>query len=452
MGRSVTQGSPKQSSLFAAPPPAAGGSPQLDLAALLRQESLVAHFQPLVATRTRSVMGVEALCRGVDPSTGRLVPPLELFAAATSDELLIGLDRLCRRKALQSFRDQLPKCPDLLLSINFEASLLDRGVAGSGHLSNLVREMGLEPHRIIIEIVESKVSNLKALERFVAQHREHGFLLALDDVGSGHSNLERIATLKPDILKLGRTLIDSLDEHYHQQEVTRSLLKLAHKIGALVVAEGVERQEELLITLEMGVDLVQGYLFARPSPSLEPDERCLRQIQVQADSFKQHLVRKIAAIKDLHAVYEQVALGIARRLQDVEPAAYDGLLRELIGSHPAVECLYILDQDGVQVSETVCDLAKLDCQRKAIFWPAVKGSDQSLRRYYILLTAGLERFVSEPYISLASGNPCVTISRWFTHGQGGRHILCADFEAGPLLKAGQAPFFPVAADTPKPSA
>jgi EAL domain-containing protein (putative c-di-GMP-specific phosphodiesterase class I) len=407
---------------------------QLNLAGVIEQESVVIHFQPLVAARTRTVTGVEALARGVDPVSGRMISPGELFAAADSDELLIHLDRLCRYKAMQAFAQAQNADSPMILSLNFEASLLDKGVLGSGHMVNLARQIGLDPSHIVIEIVETRVSDTQALQHFVAAHKSYGFLLALDDVGSGHSSLERIALLQPDIIKVDRSLVSGLDHHYHKREVTNSLIKLGHKIGALVVAEGVETQTEALLVLEMGADILQGFHFSRPQPSLIPDARCRQMIRETTQAFKEYMVRKIAAQKAKHGIFKAVTDDIARHLEGAPRDRYDEMLDRLIAAYPELECLYILDEEGTQISQTVCDQAKLNCHRRAVFWPAAKHSDQSLKRYYLLLAAGLERFVSEPYISQASGNFCVTISFWFGDHKGRRLILCADFVAEPTAE------------------
>lgn len=101
-------------------------------------------------------------------------------------------------------------------------------------------------------------------------------------------------------------------------------------------------------------------------------------------------------------------------MRGLEMPKLDQRLAELVNLNPWLECLYVLDEHGLQLSATACQAARLSRQRGAIFWPAARGSDQSLKNYYLLLKAGLERYVSDPYISRASGNLCLTISTWFT--------------------------------------
>lgn len=97
------------------------------------------------------------------------------------------------------------------------------------------------------------------LKMFLCTYKEYGFLIALDDVGTGHSNLDRISLVKPDILKIDRSIIDNIDQRYHNQEVFKSLVNLSKRIGTMVVTEGVERKEEAILAFELGADMLQGY-------------------------------------------------------------------------------------------------------------------------------------------------------------------------------------------------
>jgi EAL domain-containing protein (putative c-di-GMP-specific phosphodiesterase class I) len=398
---------------------------------ILASRAVAAHYQPLVSPRAHRVVGVEALCRGVRPGGGEPVAPAWLFARAREQGRLVELDRLCRRRALEGFARLAAGHPDLVLFLNFEAALVDTEVAGSGHLARTVRELGLDPRQVVIEIVESRVQDLAALERFEDTHRGQGFLLALDDMGAGHSNLDRIAVIKPDVIKLDRSLITGLDRQWYKQEIARALRNLAHKIGALVVAEGVERRAEGLAALELGVEILQGFYFAPPRPRRQCLRLCRGKLRRLAEAFRERTIERVAAREARHGRFEVVVAELRSRLGGAEPAELDARLEELLGLHPALECLYVLDAEGRQVSGTLCDLRPVSPGRPAMFRPAAKGADQSLKDYYLLLMAGLERYVSEPYISQASGNPCVTISTWFRAAGGRGLILCADFAGRP---------------------
>jgi len=395
---------------------------------VLAQGSVDIHFQPLASPRSQSVVGVEALARGVNPDTGELIPPAWLFSQAARLGRLVELDRMCRERALAEFAGLACRAPELVLFLNFEASLLDSGVEGSGRLGDQVRGNGLTPSNVVIEMVESRVSDLAALERFSRSHRDRGFLLALDDMGAGHSNLDRVAIIKPDVIKLDRSLVNGLDRQWYKQEIAGALVNLAQKIGALVVAEGVERRSEALAAMDLGADILQGFYLAKPMHAGAAMDGCPDRLAGLAQEYRSHTIGRIAAKKARHSQFDVVVADLRTRLWGVGQRDLDTKLCSLLGLHPSLECIYVLGRDGRQVSDTVCDHSKIRQRRKVIFRPADKGDDQSLKNYYLLLMAGLERYVSEPYISLASGNLCVTISTWFKDRQGRDFILCADFD------------------------
>jgi len=274
---------------------------------IIKDERVAAYFQPIISIKKKSVIGIEALCRGIDVATDDIIPPDVLFNLAKDEELTIDLDRLCRKKALENYGSICSKDNDLFLFLNIESSIIDQGVVGSGHLLNMVNRYNIDPSNVVIEIVESKVDDISALKEFVITYRNHGFLIALDDVGSGHSNLDRIPLVRPDILKIDRSLITDIHKKYYKQEVFKSLVNLSKKIGALVVAEGVEKEEEVIMVLEFGADLLQGFYYSKPQEVTSGTiKRCDGKLNRTADEFKNYMVGKINKIRSLHSEYDRI--------------------------------------------------------------------------------------------------------------------------------------------------
>ncbi|MBU2547191.1 MAG: EAL domain-containing protein, partial [Proteobacteria bacterium] len=279
----------------------------VSISEIIDQGGLTTVFQPIVSMRDRCVVGMEALSRGRHPLTGRVIPPADLFGAAREPETLLALDRACRETALGMFRRLKPPGEECMLWLNFETSLLDSIEVGTGRLFESVRKVGLRPRDLVIEIIETNVRNLDALIRFVEIYRNHGFHIALDDVGAGRSNLERIALLKPDIIKIDRFLIQDMDREHHKQELVRSLLHLARGTGALVVAEGVETREEALTALNLGLNLFQGYFFARPSDDWAGSHETARStMDLMAAPFREAKVQRIKDRKAYHAKLDRI--------------------------------------------------------------------------------------------------------------------------------------------------
>ncbi len=402
-------------------------SNELDLQLMLERELVEVHFQPIFSIREKKIVGFEALSRGILPVSGKLVPPLPLMKLAREVGLAMELDRLFRKKILEAFRDCCPNPHDLFLSLNFETSILNKEV-GTLQLIHLCRELNLDPSTIIIEILESRVKNQEDLRKFVHIHREHGFLIALDDVGKGHSNFDRIAAIQPDLIKIDRSLIENFQEDYFRQETFKSLVHLSQKIGALVLAEGVESEEETLKSLELGVDLLQGYFFSRPQePSVDFVGLITSILDPVADKFKKRMVEKYNIRKLQHERFSLMVENLVHDFSKMSEGEMDGKLDQALSNNPFAKAVYVLDQKGIQCSRIACSDGPKP--RKGIFRLSDKGTDYSTRDYcYGLMDPGSKRetFTSEPYISPATGLFCLTISAKFKDKKGTPLILCVD--------------------------
>lgn len=393
---------------------------------ILEREWISTAFHSLVSIKRRALLGVEALSRCAAP--GEDIPPQELFRMAYDGGCLLELDRLCRKKALEAFAPIHAKNKGLILSLNVDGHAIDSDVVGSGNLIHLVKTLGISPNNVLIEIVESRARDTAALAEFVSNYRKNGFLIALDDVGAGHSNLDRIPLLKPDVLKLDRSLVAGVDGHMTRLEVVKSFVQMAARLGSLALAEGVERQEDILRLLEIGVDVFQGFYFGRPARQMPDPETIAQRIEYLAQKYKTMATERFAAQKALYARYDALVYALCDRLSALGATGLDQALTAFIDEFTNIECLYVLNAKGVQLSGTMCNPAKLRKRKRFIYEPARVGADHSLKEYYLPLRAGLPKFTTQPYISLASGNRCITISASYKDRDNRSCILCADID------------------------
>ncbi len=400
---------------------------QFELSDVLQAHSIASHFQPIISIREKRVIGLEALIRATDPKTGRPISASSLFDAASRYRQSLQLDRLCREAAVEGFAGLASLDPELILFVNLDVASLGRSVAESNALIQLTDEFGIPPERVVIEIIESRIRDAQALQTFIANHRERGFLIALDDMGAGHSNLERIPSIKPDIIKLDRSLIKDIDREYHKQELFDFFIKLAHRIGVVVVVEGIETEAEALSCLEHGADLVQGFYFAAPRP---PERDCLLDGLQYASRLRsvltEHMVQKFNEKKLKYQHYNEIASRITAVIQMSDPQRYEETLEQALARFPAAECAYVIHESGRQITRTVLNPILPQRRRTALFGPAAAGGNQSAKDYFMYLGKNQRRYVTSPYVSVASGNVCITISNRVTQPSGNSYVVCVD--------------------------
>ena len=393
-----------------------------DIKRILKNEDLTAHFLQVVYMTRKVVCGMEGLIRGFEGET--TVSPKALFETAMKKGLTLELDRLCREKVLEAFGKIYPQNKDKLLFINLDASVLDQ-VKGSDYLIKQTQKYGIHPNNIVVEINEAKVLDNSALKEFIDRYRGAGFLLALDDVGAGFSNLDRIPIVKPDIIKVDVALIRGIENDYHKQEVVKSLIRLATQIGAMVVAEGVETEQEAIETLRLGVNMIQGFYFSKPA-ELSAEPFANSRINMLADNYKQYIAE---TLRFEQRAFDRIASIAKKALTELTGAEnFDERLRSIVGKHSAMECAYVLNENGLQCSDTVFGSGKCGARDNLIFYSARPGADHSMKRYYFHVTNGKrDKYVTEPYVSLATGNLCVTFAEVFKNAENQKFILCMDF-------------------------
>jgi EAL domain-containing protein (putative c-di-GMP-specific phosphodiesterase class I) len=239
-----------------------------DLQEVLLADQLTTVFQPIVRLepRRRRVLGYEALSRGPAGSVYQM--PQRLFDMAEEADLVFELDRKCRRRALAS-GTLLPAGAKLFVNV-FPSAMYDPEFQGAA-LVHLAERYGLTPDRVVLEITErAAIENCEVFSEALAELTQFGFSIAVDDVGTGYSGLEKIAHLNPRYLKFDRELIHNIDSSYIRREMTRALKAFADRIGSTIIAEGIEKEGELQALLDLGIEYGQGYLLGRPAGAFLP--------------------------------------------------------------------------------------------------------------------------------------------------------------------------------------
>ena len=223
-------------------------------------------FQPIIDFENRCVFGYEALVRGLQNQSAFDV------ISQVNENNLYRFDQCCRVKAIA-----LASKLDVrtYLSINFLPNAVYRPELCIRTTLEVAKEFGFPINKIIFEVTEvERVANNEHLREIIHYYQSKGFKTALDDFGAGYAGLNLLAEFQPDIIKLDMALIRDIHLHPVKLSIVRKMFELNCELGITTLAEGVETIEELKVLRELGINLFQGYYFAKPAfealPELDP--------------------------------------------------------------------------------------------------------------------------------------------------------------------------------------
>jgi EAL domain-containing protein (putative c-di-GMP-specific phosphodiesterase class I) len=222
-------------------------------------------FQPIFDLSTRDAVGFEALSWG--PLGSGFEDGESLFSFAERADLLLPLERVCRRRILE---EASPIRNGQLLFINLSPAAASDREFLDGAFEVLVRQMQFEPSRIVLEITERTYAlHHDLFKDVVAELRREGFRIAVDDMGTGYASFSSLAEIEPDYLKFDSVFVHEIHRHKIKRDLLDAMLSFARKTDTEVIAEGIETLDELDTLIELGVPLGQGFLLARPLPIAE---------------------------------------------------------------------------------------------------------------------------------------------------------------------------------------
>ena len=364
------------------------------------------------------VAGVEALGRQVMGGETRSLGPF--FEIETQDrgfnDLRREIDRSVRLAALKTFFGHAGPGMKLFLNITPRLMLqhLDENPDGLPWTLAMMREIGLDPGRVVIELTEEAVgAETASLRRLVDVYRDHGCGIALDDVGAESSNLDRVGLFEPDIIKVDAAMLRrSLREHSFRH-VLKGVSAMAEGLGAWLLFEGVETEEELQQALGFGARYVQGWYFAQAAPEIVAPNVFSDDVRGPLERFGE---RQTGAADTVARRLRETSqrLGPPPAVRGGSPLLLDAADLERWGS---VACrVFVADRYGFQVSPNyVCSE-----QRWNVDFTAV-GRYRAVRPYFPgpdhpQLGSSSEWTVSTVYFDVNDQRPMRTFGRQTADG------------------------------------
>jgi EAL domain-containing protein (putative c-di-GMP-specific phosphodiesterase class I) len=383
---------------------------------MLDERDLMPYFQPILALDSRLVIGYEVLGRyRTDEGAASLGP---FFTDANADvREQVRVDRIIRERAIarlaQASETQRP-----LLFLNVKPSWIDRTYQDEGKLQTLrmLERHGIDPDRVVIEITEDRYAgSMQRLSEIVGVYRRAGCRIAIDDTGTGFNSADRIAELHPDILKVDIHLMKRSASHSGYLAVLRSYSVLAEQIGASLLIEGVETEDDLQRAIQLGARYVQGYLFAPAEPEFQPKDRYAGIVDRGLAEHRRSVRRSEARWREtgemLSGCLQSVRSGLGSAGGSADDAdRYDRLVEGLAEKLPDT-CIrvYLCREDGEQLSSNF--------QREGGRWvrqPEYRGSNWSWRPYFVAdmlhPAVGVNANISRSYADLGTRRWIRTIS------------------------------------------
>lgn len=384
--------------------------------------TLTSHFQPIYGLSVQRPVGHEALLRSVGED-GAPFSPHALFGSLPPRSRP-KLDQLSHLLHLHNFLNMADRNTWLFLNMTPEVFLQARKAPAGQSFGCQLEQLGFPAQQLVVEVLEEAVRDDAEFESAVAYFRELGCLIALDDFGAGSSNFDRIWKIRPQIVKLDRSIIVQSTGNQRIRRLLPQMVSLLHEAGAMVLAEGIETMDEAYIALDADVDFAQGYLFGRPHPILATHNEALAVVdrvwrtfegnwQQERDQQKNHLAPYLNAIG-----YASVLLTAGRSL----PEACASFL-EL----PQADFCYLLDQDGRQLGFNLWSNASKPGADPCLSpLRDTRGARWARSPYF---RRAIEHFgkpqVTRPYLSLSSARLCITVSISFRIGDQTR-VICGD--------------------------
>lgn len=303
----------------------------LALQALIDGDALTPVFQPILDYRSHTYIGYEGLIRGPQDSPWHM--PLALFEAARRHQLTMALERACREAIFRHFAElQLPG----KLFINASPGCLQDPAFRNGRTTGLLRDLGLSPSRIIIEITENEqIEDFGEIHDALQYYRGQGYQVAIDDLGEGFSNLRMWSELRPEYVKIDRHFIAGIAQDGLKFQLVRSMHELAEACGAFIIAEGIETEEDFATVRDLGIACGQGFFIARPhpAPASQPPLAALNALRD----------RHIAVFpKDAHGRGAKTARHLAQPILPIPPETLNDAVYQRFEQDPQLHVLPVV--------------------------------------------------------------------------------------------------------------
>jgi EAL domain-containing protein (putative c-di-GMP-specific phosphodiesterase class I)/GGDEF domain-containing protein len=239
---------------------------EADFAGALERGEFTVVYQPIASLDSNRIAGFEALVRWRHPGLG-LIAPLEFIPLAEKTGFIVPLGAWVLREAcrqVKTWQDSTPGASELWMSVNL-SSLQFRSSSLVEDITEVLNDCGLAPRSLVLELTEGiAMENPIAVRALLLQLRAIGVRVSVDDFGTGHSSLAYLRQFPLHSLKVDRSFVRGIEGNRDMASIVSAVTTMAQQLGLRVVAEGIEKEEQLGLLRALGCEFGQGYLFSRP--------------------------------------------------------------------------------------------------------------------------------------------------------------------------------------------
>jgi diguanylate cyclase (GGDEF)-like protein len=263
---------------------------------IIALKKLYSVYQPIISINSAAVLGWEALIRG--PENSYFQYPENIFSFAEAEGLLFPLEKICRESA---FNNLGGIGLGQKIFVNVHPNTINDPTFTEGETMRIIQNLHIQPENVVFEITERHhIKDFMSLNRTLTHYRDQGFLVAVDDVGCGFSNLQSIAEIRPDYIKIDMSLVRGIHKDGVKTALMETFVTFAAKIGCEIIAEGIEEEAELALLADIGVHYGQGYFFGRPvSPKQIIHDDAYLKTRHFANKGRQHILKRAFPIGDI---------------------------------------------------------------------------------------------------------------------------------------------------------
>ena len=324
-------------------------------------ERIIAYFQPILSADSKTVYSYEILGRFIDDN-GDVKSLGAIFNDPnTTNEEALRLDRIVRKYAMKKYAEEKR---NESLFINIRLAWLMEYADNPEEMLTLqwAKEFGISPEKLVIEITEEEFNADDTYVRSIVYYKSVGCRIALDDYGKSASNIDRLAKLKPDIIKINMDYIHNSEKSYHYREYLRSIADFAESVGIEVLYEGIETQRQLDICTTLKGRYYQGFLISLPQSSMR--DAAINTIALSVSIENAYMVQKNKIFKTetmRNLLDTQIKDFLKKNLFDYEQTDYNTYLLRIFRELSNSRLIYLCNKQGDQLGCNVgIKAAKID--------------------------------------------------------------------------------------------